>query len=396
MVTLEVYVDMINKMISIPVHEKTEVIIDQIVNYKHFCPDCGIVLHISKGFNFKDSFHTEKEFLFILSTFKNVFVNPIRLDTAFADIVHTHLSNFKYISSIVDFEYFCLNASNDLFVRKMPIIKDWDFNCPYVEARYTESWNEYIYRDEYLERILNYFGKNKSDIQKSQIEGSFYRKDLFQKMSDVINAFYNYEEILKIGREKRNVYPREEVYFPTVVHLLHGQTKNCNLCYTFVGWEDPYFRPTMPEIHQIAQGKMRGRYSVKRIGRNINDPVRFHISTFIGNYRDTSIDYIKIKCSKIFRNFFNLSAARRRIFIGHEGHEQMLKEVFKIKTMESFVPIKIKNDSIIMDEILSIMNNNRDALFVICTKLYPILLNIFVQNGFRENIDFIDGSLLLD
>lgn len=83
---------MINNIISIPVHERAEVVIDQICNYKLFCPDCGIVLHISNGFNWKDSLFNEKDFLSVLSTFENVFVNPTRLDTAFADIVHTHVS----------------------------------------------------------------------------------------------------------------------------------------------------------------------------------------------------------------------------------------------------------------------------------------------------------------
>ncbi|MBR1858812.1 MAG: hypothetical protein IJ797_04885, partial [Selenomonadaceae bacterium] len=117
---------MINIMISIPVHEKTEVVIDQIVNYKHFCPNCGIVLHISKSFDYENSFHTEREFHSILGMFENVFINPHHLDTSYADIVHTHVSNFDYISQLIDFEYFALGSSNDLFVRSMPDIAGYD------------------------------------------------------------------------------------------------------------------------------------------------------------------------------------------------------------------------------------------------------------------------------
>lgn len=63
---------MINNVISIPVHERAEVVIDQICNYKFFCPDCGIVLHISNGFNWKESLLSEEEFLAALKTFDNV------------------------------------------------------------------------------------------------------------------------------------------------------------------------------------------------------------------------------------------------------------------------------------------------------------------------------------
>lgn len=73
---------MINNMISVPVHERAEVVIDQICNYKFFCPDCEIVLHISNGFNWKDSLIKEEDFLSVLGEFENVFVNPTRLNTA--------------------------------------------------------------------------------------------------------------------------------------------------------------------------------------------------------------------------------------------------------------------------------------------------------------------------
>ena len=386
---------MINAMISIPVHEKTEVVIDQIINYKYFCPNCGIVLHISKGFDYKNSFHTEKEFLFILSTFDNVFVNPSHLDTAFADIIHTHVSNFDYVSKIVDFEYFCMGASNDLFVRAMPEIKDYDINCDdkLVENKANWAWFKHTFSDEYLKSIVDYFNGTKSDVRNSQIEGSFYKKDIFKNISEIIKKFYNFEDVKK---NNRIIYPREEVYFSTIAFLLNKDVRNLKLNYTFVAWNNFNFTPKIEEIISISNGNIEGKFSVKRVARNLNDTMRFMIATQIGHYREQSIDKIKIKCLKMYRKFFNLVSNRRRIFIGHAEAEGNIRKRFQIKNIETFLPLKLNNNQIFLDEIFDSMENNREALFVVVTLIYPIVSNFLSQRGFRENIDFIDGSLLID
>ena len=387
---------MINNMISIPVHEKTEVVIDQIINYKTFLPNCGIVLHISKSFNYNDSFHNENEFMFILSTFENVFINPKHLDTSFADIVHTHVANFEYVSQVTDFEYFSMVASNDLFVRHMPEIKEYDANFTddvFVEMK-DWPWYERTYHDEYLRYIVNYLNGNISDIRMSQIEGSFYKKELFQQIVDIINKVYNYEEVLT---KNRIIYPREEVYYPTIANILSKGLKNKNLNYTFVAWNNPNYLPTNQEIIDIAQGKIEGKYSIKRVLRTINDPVRFKIGVDMGHYREKTMELVKSKITKIYRNLFNLSSERRRIFVGHKEEENFIRNVFKIKTIETFLPFKINEGGIFfVDELLSTMDRNRDALFVIFTKNYPIIYNFLIQHGFRENIEFIDGTLLVD
>lgn len=387
---------MINNIISIPVHEKTEVIIDQIVNYNFFCPYCGIVLHISKGFNFKDSFHNERDFFFILSQFENVFVNPERLDTGYADIVQTHISNFEYVSKIADFEYFSLGASNDLFVRNMPPIQNYDVNYSgnIFENMKNWAWYQHTLNDKYLADILNYFGATISDIRNSQIEGSFYRKEIFQEIVDVLKKFYNYQEV---SRTERIIYPREEIYYPTLANILHKNLNNKKNNYTFVPWKDSNLLPTLQEISNIAAGNMEGKYSVKRVLREINDPARFRIGALIGNYRNKSMNMIKIRIGKVYRNFFNLVAARRRIFICHKENSAYISELFRIRTNETLINFETDDkNQIQIDKFISVMEINRDALFIICSHIYPLIANILIQRGFRENIEFIDGFLLED
>ena len=49
-----------------------------------------------------------------------------------------------------------------------------------------------------------------------------------------------------------------------------------------------------------------------------------------------------------------------------------------------------------LSQSLNEMKNNRGALFVFVTKIYPNLLNFLIKNGFQENVDFMDGTLLID
>ena len=292
---------MINNMISIPVHERAEVVIDQICNYKFFCPECGIVLHISKGFNWKDSLIKEENFLSALSKFENVFVNPTRLNTAHADMVHTHISNFEYVSKIAEFEYFSMEASNALFVRHMPPISncDADFNNNgFLEKMLSLYWHSKTLKDEYLYGILACLNADFSAVRKSQIEGSFYRKELFQEIIDVINKVYRYE---LVQNKDRIIYPREEIYYPTIASLLNkdGKLKIVHPNYTCIFWGNKNFVPTEQQIMEVAQGKIQGQYAVKRVLRRIDDPARVYIGTQIGNYREQTLSLIHGKERKV-------------------------------------------------------------------------------------------------
>lgn len=71
---------------SIPVHEKFEVIVDQIININHFNPNCAIVLHLSKKFDYTGTAMSEEQFRQIVNSFENVFINENRLDTVYFNI----------------------------------------------------------------------------------------------------------------------------------------------------------------------------------------------------------------------------------------------------------------------------------------------------------------------
>ena len=389
---------MLNNIFSIPVHEKTEVVIDQIINCKYFAPDCGIVLHLSKGFDFEHSFHSRKEFLSILKTFDNVFVNPTSFDTMWADIVQTHASNFKYVSSVADFKYFSLIASNELFVRSMPevIAPNYDISCGYsrwIDEEDNRGWHEYVKNDVYIHRIVEYFNGDASDICRSQIEGSVYSRKMFGEIVEVIDRFYNFNEVAKT---RRVIYPREEYYYTTIAHLLKKDIRNAKNVFTWMPSCKPNVVASLEQINDVAAAAKEGKYAIKRVARNFNDPMRFHIGAVIGKYRNRSIETVKMMCSKKSVALFNLVAGKQRIFVGHEQVESFIRNYFKIRADEMYIPLIERDGIIFLDNVVSAMFKNKDALFVICTPNYPMMLKFFNGAGFREDVNFIDGWFLLE
>ena len=392
---------MFNNVISIPVHEKTEVVIDQIFNYKFFCPNCGIVLHISKSFNWQDSFHNEKEFRFLLSQFENVFVNPKSLNTLWGDIIHAHILNFEYISQVADFEYFSMGSSNDLFIRRMPNFKNFDasfsgkkFNAAASADDEIWYWDKQCRNDKYLMEILKSNGATLYDVIQSQIEGSCYSKTLFQEIVTAIKKHYGENEV---SDKNKVIYPREEVYFPTLANLFNknGNLKFNDNNYTFIAWGKPGMIPTVQEITDIANGKMEGKYSIKRVLRTLDDKLRVAVGTQIGNYRAQALDFIKNTIPRTYLKFFNLTAGRKRIFIGFEKDRDLINGTFDAKFSEIFLPLNVQNNVVNLQNIADSMRINSECLFVICVDFYPQIANFLTQTGFRENVDFINGTLFL-
>lgn len=194
-------------VVSIPVHEKTEVINDQIKNIKKYIKNPIIVLHISRSF-YKS--HKESE----IKAGDDVYINPIHLQTKWGGIYQTHVSNFKYIKNKLAFDYFLLQASNDAFVKNgiENYISQYDAGINYrILWQHDSRWwpcscaND----DMALKKIMNSIGVTR--IIASQIEGSFYKKGVFDYIVNVLDRVISEEDI-----ENFNFYGREEVYFSTI------------------------------------------------------------------------------------------------------------------------------------------------------------------------------------
>lgn len=196
-------------VISIPVHEKPDVIVDQIQNIKKYCVNAVIVLHISHSFFEKYSADS-------LQQLHDVYINPQNLETAWGNIIMTHVSNFEYISSLIDFDYFLMHSSNDMYVRHglENYISKYDagFCRREVMLKYSMWWpGEAAWNDWQLKNIMIQIGQTR--IFATQIEGTFFSKKIAQEIMRIIKENYK-------PNKNDMPYTREEVYFSTIASSL--------------------------------------------------------------------------------------------------------------------------------------------------------------------------------
>lgn len=268
---------MLNIVFSIPIHEKLEVVLDQICNIQFFNPNCGIVFHLSKGFDYKNSLVSKSDFLEQIKKTSNVFVNPESVRTGFADIIQAHLSNFYYASKVCDFKYFAVCASNELFVRSGLYQYVCQYDCGYdIDILSNESkwYFGKVFQDTDLMKYMKLNGYEK--IVLTHIEGVFFKKEIMLEIVNTICGFYNYKKMTV-------VYPREEIYFSTVAYNLCNAVKIGEI-FTYSAYhQQRLLDVTRREISKVinSEGHL---FSVKRVARNLNDYTRTYLRSIFGYY----------------------------------------------------------------------------------------------------------------
>ena len=272
-----------NIVFSIPVHEKTEVVIDQIININHYNENCAIVLHISKAFDFVNSNVSEKRFVEIVNSFGNVYINDIRLKTIYCNIVHVHVINFEYIERLAEFDYFILLASNEEFIRTglYNEIKEYICGFNYQKLYDVPNWSHQkkALEDPVVSKICSRFDENISNAVKSQVEGCFFKKNLFHEIAQLIKELYPISEAPPLC-----LYPREEVYYQEIAYfLIQDKTKILKTYITHNARDNVTWTPYTWVIRRVASS-MSTEYSVKRVGRELNHPTRSFIRNQCGHY----------------------------------------------------------------------------------------------------------------
>lgn len=259
-------------LISIPVHEEPEVIIDQIKNIQRFAPQSTVILHLSQGFRWGK--HKEIDF----SRFPNVLVNPEHVKTVWGGgfMLDVHISNFKYALKKGRFDYVILQSSNELFVKDgvQAYISTYDAGVYLRKIESDTLWYQGMraYKDDNLRRMMTSAGIEQ--IYGCAHEGTFYKTDVFQKMVTVLEQFL---------ASRAMSYPQEEIYFPTVASKF-VRTVTHPLCY--LHWENE-LNVTREDIRNIRANNfdqlhseyvpINNLFTVKRVNRKVNDPLRTYI-----------------------------------------------------------------------------------------------------------------------
>lgn len=284
---------MYNLMFSIPIHEKLECVIDQILNIRSLNPNSAIVLHMSENFNYSGSQISWEKFKSITEKWGGIIINPISVRTGNYDIIQAHVENFNWVKDKVDFKYFCMLASNELFIKEglYEYIKDYDCGFDlHNDTDLNNTWQAGIQAHKDMDLNLMLQEIHGSKIMGSQIERSFYCKSLFSKIADLITKHYDWKNM-------KMAYAREEVYFSTIAYNLMQKDSIKVLdrgMFTWIPWERKYtMNVRLREIDYLINRDTQF-YSVKRVERNINDCVRAYIRQLYGYYAD-EVKYIDIK-----------------------------------------------------------------------------------------------------
>ncbi len=189
---------------SIPVHEKQDIINNQIENILNFNPNAKIVIHVNKSF---------KNFNVSLINYPNVYINKERFNYKFGKgLLWIHINNFlEALRLNLDFSYFCVISSNEMFIRNGLIhyIEKHKNGLQLVKFDKNINWhnfNKNIENEPIIIELLKHL--NLDAIYGGQAEGNFYQKDVFKKIAEIYITFFGNREI--------NNYETEEIVCQTI------------------------------------------------------------------------------------------------------------------------------------------------------------------------------------
>jgi hypothetical protein len=267
-------------VVSILAHEKPEIIRDQVENLRHFLPEAAVVLHLHVNFDWGGPIQD-------LSAIEGVFINPNSVPTFWGNLHHAHHANFHHARSLFEFEYFLLHSSSDLFIKKGApgYLSQYDAGVSFVAPQ--TDWGAPLFAegDPVFQKICQQSGAK--ELWCSQVEGTFYKREVFAEMVAIIERHFDYRKTLP--------YVHEEIYYPTIASSL-----NINIGHPYLLREDkqnlPKFDRELVDMiragqlpdHRVKRWKLgrevdslvwRGEhiYAMRPIPRVLDHPVRSYV-----------------------------------------------------------------------------------------------------------------------
>jgi len=294
-------------LFSIPVHEKQDIVHNHIENILYYNPNSKIILHINP------TFHSFSE-KYILSIYKNVYINPIRYHYIHGKgLLWIHIQNFKYaLSQSISFDTFVLLSSNEMFIQSglNTHIQKYKNGIQLVKYNKSDTWHNFhknIQNVSPLKELLESF--KQKYFYGGQAEGNFFQKDIFIKICEIYLTFFGTTELYS--------FETEEVVLQTIFEFIYRKNiKSISPPITFQNYSNdiPITMELIESIknNDIIQNKtINGTlisphigispisnyvYSIKRILREFY-PLRYSLThhSFIFN-QSNIIPYQKYYC----------------------------------------------------------------------------------------------------
>lgn len=273
-------------LFSTPVHERNDIIRDTLNNARRYNPGCVFVLHVSASF---------RDFDASIGLYPDVLINPVRFPTVHSQTSHVplHLTNFKTaVDAGVDFDHVCILHTSEMFVKHgmEDYIKDYDYSLWFDEDTqprvsiwppFWVSFQNRIFKD-------LFDGADQRNYLGNVVEGHWWKRDLFQRMHDWTAAHYDIMTMLW-------PYAAEECYLATLGHHL-AATRNFSHPYCCFHHKTHYVEDARDVDDLIANRDVvfwqpnnwvynkipfpgKNLYSIKRINREMRDPIRCYINS---------------------------------------------------------------------------------------------------------------------
>lgn len=95
------------------------------------------------------------------------------------------------------------------------------------------------------------------------------------------------------------------------------------------------------------------------------------------------------------REYFTCAAGKTRVFCGSGEMRAQVEKCFSLKAGEEYKVVIDGEGNLSVESLIKMMNEKRDALFVIFTDVYDSLVVYFDDAGFEEMRDYVDGLQLM-
>jgi len=273
-------------LFSLPIHENNENVRDTIANVQKYNPGCWVVLHVSAAFS---------DFDRSIKEIPRVLMNRVRFHTKHSQTSHVplHFTNYQFaVDHGVDFDYVVILHTSEMYIKfgAENYIKNYEYSLWFDQEHQprSSSWPPmYLSKQNRVFREL-FDANNSYNYLGNLIEGNFWHRNLFESMVQWSKQHYS---ILDMGWN----YASEECYLPTLAHHL-SKTKNFGRPINAFHHREHYindpidvedirankdivFWQTNNWVYNKVPASSLNTYSIKRINRDINDPIRRYINS---------------------------------------------------------------------------------------------------------------------
>lgn len=198
--------------VSIPVHESFESVISQLSNFQKYL-ECKIILHVSSH---SSKLKGKLEYYLSKTKKRDIYINPVSLETSWGNIINAHISNIKYIQCLGAGKYdnIIFHSSNDMFIKK-GLGKILGKNKSFFHLRFISQSGHWwpgnvALCDDKFGSCLARHGSNA--MVASQVEGSVYPAEA---MFEIVKIIMDNKLL-----ESQLFYTREEFFFSSFAYAL--------------------------------------------------------------------------------------------------------------------------------------------------------------------------------